>query len=56
MAQTTYATMFVWAALTFLDHFDRKKKKEHLRLLDLSASPQVKSAQPYKYTTTLRAT
>ena len=34
--------MLVWPVSTFLDHFDRKKKKEHLRLLDLSASPQVK--------------
>ena len=28
MAQTTYSTMFVWTALTFFDHFDRKKKEE----------------------------
>ena len=44
MAQTTYATMFVWTVLTSFWHFDRRKKKEeeNLRLLDLSASPQVK--------------
>ena len=28
MSQTTYATMLVWAVLTYLDHFDRKKKEE----------------------------
>ena len=44
MAQTTYATMFVSALLTFLDQMAERKKKEeeHLWLLDLSASPQVK--------------
>ena len=29
MAQTTYATMFVWTVLTFFDHFDRRKKKKN---------------------------
>ena len=46
MAQTTYATMFVWTVLTSfwnLTEERRKKEEEHLRLLDLSASPQVKS-------------
>ena len=48
MAQTTYVTMFVWTVLTSFWHFDRrkkkkKKKKEHLRLLEMSASPQVKT-------------
>ena len=28
MAQTTYASMFVWTILTSFWHFDRKKKKE----------------------------
>ena len=27
MAQTTYATMLIWAVLTFFDHFDRKKRE-----------------------------
>ena len=48
MAQTTYATMFVWTDLAVLKlvlHLFRrrkKKKKLNLSLLDLSASPQVK--------------
>ena len=46
MAQTTYATMFVWAVLSFLEQMaerrNKKKKKEHVRLLDLLALPQVK--------------
>ena len=47
MAQTTYVTMFVWTDLAVLKLFcifleRRKKKKENLALLDLSASPQVK--------------
>ena len=47
MAQTTYATMLFGLFWPLLDHFDRRKKKErrrrtHLPLLDLSASPQVK--------------
>ena len=45
MAQTTYATMFVLTVLTsFWNLTERKKKEEeeHLRLLDLSALPQVK--------------
>ena len=33
--------MLVWTALTFLDQI-MERKKEHLALLDLSASPQVK--------------
>ena len=48
MAQTIYATKFVWNDLTFFDHFERRKKKErrtHLPLLDLSASPQVKTPE-----------
>ena len=28
MAQTSHATMLIWAVLTFCDHFDRKKKEE----------------------------
>ena len=47
MAQTTYATMFVWTDLAvlklFLHLFRRKKKKLNLSLLDLLASPQVKT-------------
>ena len=39
MAQTTYANMFV---LTFFWTLTERKKEEHLSLLDLSASPQVK--------------
>ena len=45
MAQTTYATMFVWtdlAVLKLILHLFRIRKKENLPLLDLSASPQVK--------------
>ena len=46
MAQTTYATMFVWTDLAvlklFLHLFRRRKKKKNSSLLDLSASPQVK--------------
>ena len=46
MAQTTYATMLFGLFWPLLDHFDRKKKERrrrtHLPLLDLSASPQVK--------------
>ena len=43
LTQTSYTTMFVLTVLTFFDHFDRKKEEEEqLRLLDLSASPQVK--------------
>ena len=47
MTQTTYATMYVWAVLTFLEQMvERKKKggrkKEHLAPLDLSALPQVR--------------
>ena len=44
MAQTTCATMFVWAVLTFLEQMaESRKKEEHLAPLDLSPSPQVKS-------------
>ena len=48
MAQTTYATMFIWPDLVVLKlHLHlfrrrRKKKEENLALLDLSASQQVK--------------
>ena len=51
MAQTTYATMFVWTDLVVLKLFciflerkkkERKKEEENLSPLDLSASPQVK--------------
>ena len=47
MAQTTYATMFVWTDLAVLKLFcifleERRRKKENLAPLDLSASPQVK--------------
>ena len=53
MAQTTYATMFVWTDLAFLKLFShlfrkkerKKKKKKNLSLLDLSALPQVKRAK-----------
>ena len=45
MAQTTCATMFVWAVLTSLEQMaGRREKEEHLAPLDLSASPQVKRA------------
>ena len=48
MAKTTYATMFVCSDLAVLKLFcifleRRKKKKENLSPLDLSASPQVKT-------------
>ena len=44
MAQTTYAPMFVWTVLVFLDQMIKKKERRrtNLPLLDLSASPQVK--------------
>ena len=43
MAQTTCATILVWAVLTSLEQMaERRKKEEHLAPLDLSASPQVK--------------
>ena len=45
MAQTTYAPMFVWAVLVYLNQMINKKeerRRTHLPLLDLSASPQVK--------------
>ena len=32
LAQTTYATMLIWAALTFCDHFDRRKKERKNQL------------------------
>ena len=44
IAQTTYASMFVWTDLAVLKlflHLFRKKEEENLALLDLSASPQV---------------
>ena len=47
MPLTTYATMFVWTDLVvlklFLHLFRKKKKKLNLSLLDLSASPHVKT-------------
>ena len=47
MAQTTYATMFVWTDLAVLKLFlhllgKKKEEEENLSPLDLSASPQVK--------------
>ena len=42
MAQTTYTTMFAWTVLTFFGP-NGGKKKEHLALLNLSASLQVKT-------------
>ena len=46
MAQTTYATMFVWTDLAvlklFLHLFRKKEEEENLPPLDLSASPQLK--------------
>ena len=42
MAQTTCATMFVWAVLTFLEQMEERRKKEHLAPRDLSHLPQVK--------------
>ena len=45
MAQTTCATILVWAVLTSLEQMaGRREKEEHLAPLDLSASPQVKRA------------
>ena len=44
VAQTTYATMFVWTVLVFFEQMaERGKKEEHLRQLDLLSSPLVKS-------------
>ena len=42
MAQTKYATMFVWTVLDFFWTLTERKKKEHLAQLELSASPQLK--------------
>ena len=48
MAQTTCATMFVWAVLTSLEQMaGRREKEEHLAPLDLSALPQVKMIQDH---------
>ena len=51
MAQTTYATMFVWTDLAVLKLFLHllRKKEENLSLLDLLASPQVKSEQFHQF-------
>ena len=47
MAQTTYATMFVWTVLKLFFIFleEERKKEEHLAPLDLSALPQVKKEE-----------
>ena len=42
MAQTTYATMFVWAVLTLFGTKGKKKEVHNLSLLDLPASPKGK--------------
>ena len=36
MAQTTYATMFVWAVLTFLDQMAERKKERKKKEADNS--------------------